>query len=32
MHHAQLAWRKKQALASRLRNASAVDNNWTRGA
>jgi hypothetical protein len=32
MAEAQLAWRKKQALASRVRNAAAVDNNWTSGA
>jgi hypothetical protein len=32
MAHAQLAWRKKQALASQLRKAGAEDNNWTRGA
>lgn len=32
MAHGQLAWRKKLGVASRLRNASAVDNNWTRGA
>jgi hypothetical protein len=32
MVHAQLVWRKKMALCGRLRSASEVDSNWTRGA